>query len=78
MLSRVVREVLRGALERDGGEMTPPGLETDRESERHSRLPADESLWRGAPGASRPPRVGLEARSPVRRVRARPWRLSGC
>src|SRR6266571_5006739 len=53
--------VLRGALERDDGQMSTSGVIADRDVERDSRLTADERLRRGARRASRPPWAGFEA-----------------
>ena len=56
--------MLRGALERDGRQMSTSAVEADSEMERDSGLTADESLRRGAWGASGPPRAGFEAWRP--------------
>ena len=53
--------MLRGALERDNGQMSTSGVIADRDVERDSRLTADERLRRGARRASRPPWAGFEA-----------------
>lgn len=58
---RIGEEDLRGALERDDQQMPPPIEGADREMERNAGLTADESLRRGAWGASWPPEAGLEA-----------------
>ncbi len=60
--------MLRGALERDGRQMSASALVADREMERDSGLTADESLRRGAWGTTRPPRAGLEAPRPIGRA----------
>jgi len=56
--------VLRGALERDGRQMSTSAVEADSEMERDSGLTADESLRRGARRAPRPPRAGFKALPP--------------
>jgi len=56
--------VLRGALERDGRQMSTSAVEADSEMERNSGLTADQSPRQGARRASRPPWVGFEARHP--------------
>src|SRR5260221_5938655 len=56
--------VLRGALERDGRQMSTSAVEADSEMERNSGLTADQSPRQGARRASRPPWAGFEARHP--------------
>ena len=56
--------MLRGALERDGRQMSTSAVEADSEMERDSGLTADESLRRGARRAPRPPRAGFKALPP--------------
>ena len=46
------RELLRSALERDDGQVSPASAVVDREIEPHSRLTSDESLLRGAVGVA--------------------------
>ncbi len=60
--------VLRGALERDDGQMPASGVVTESEMERDSGLTTDESSRRSAWGGSRPPRAGFEARRLGRRA----------
>ena len=59
---------LRGALERDDGQMSPSTVVADRELEGDSGLTADERLRRSAWGTTRPLRAGLEARRPIGRA----------
>ena len=58
--------VLRGALERDDGEMSASVEVLDVEGEPDSRLTADQSLGRGARRATWPSRSWFKARRPGR------------
>src|SRR5712692_12126081 len=57
--------VLRGALERDGREMSTSAVEADSEMERDSGLTADESLRRGARRAPRATAGGVQSAAPA-------------